>query len=237
MLAVLEQLLVVQDRDSKIRDLEKLLARLPLDEQQAKKRLAGNEAALADAKAKYSENEVAIKNLQLQVGTCQQTIGRLKTQQYETRKNEEFRALGHEIERYQTQINGLEDQELELMEKGEALKATLTEATASLANTKKLVEEELSKLSARQQSVTEELAGLRAERLNLTKTIEPTVFSFYDRLSKNKGNGVVRVDNKSGVCGGCHVKVTTATLHKARAEKEVTHCDYCGRLLYVIEDD
>ena len=40
---------------------------------------------------------------------------RLKTQQYQTRKNDEFQAIGHEIERYENEIRKIEDEELELM--------------------------------------------------------------------------------------------------------------------------
>ena len=59
------------------------------------------------------------KSLELDVGTRSESIARLKTQQYETRKNDEFSAMGREIERYQNEISALEDQELELMEQAD----------------------------------------------------------------------------------------------------------------------
>ena len=39
--------------------------------------------------------EVDRKKLELDVGTRQESIARLKTQQYQTRKNDEFQAIGH----------------------------------------------------------------------------------------------------------------------------------------------
>ena len=65
------------------------------------------------------------KNLELDVGTRNESIARFKTQQYETRKNDEFSAMGREIERYQKEISALEDQELELMEQADVLKAQI----------------------------------------------------------------------------------------------------------------
>ena len=59
------------------------------------------------------------KRLELDVGTRNESIARLKTQRYETRKNDEFSAMGREIERYQNEISALEDQELELMEQAD----------------------------------------------------------------------------------------------------------------------
>src|ERR1051326_5586893 len=74
-------------------------------------------------KQKARQVEVDRKNLELDVGTRAESIARLKTQQYQTRKNDEFRAIGHEIERYENEIRKLEDQELELMIEADKLKA------------------------------------------------------------------------------------------------------------------
>ena len=66
--------------------------------------------------------EVDRKRLELDVGTRNESIARLKTQQYQTRKNDEFQAMGNEIQRYEDEIRKLEDQELELMEQVDKLK-------------------------------------------------------------------------------------------------------------------
>ena len=89
----------------------------------AKARLAAATAAVAAAKDEVNHNEVAIKNLEIQIQTRRDTIVKLKTQQFETRKNEEFTALAHEATRYEGDVAKLEDEEMVLMEKGEALKA------------------------------------------------------------------------------------------------------------------
>src|SRR5205085_846568 len=87
--------------------------------------------------------EVDRKNLELDVGTRQQSIARLRTQQYETRKNDEFRAIGHEIERYTKEISTIEDQELELMEQADKLKAELSTEEKKATATKDSVSRQL----------------------------------------------------------------------------------------------
>src|SRR5687768_8737937 len=116
MLPVVQQLLVLQDRDQRIISLSKDLKNIPVLQERAKGRLADDEAAVAAALARVREVEIKIKNLELDVQTRRTSITRLKEQQFATRKNEEFRAMNHEIERYEKDISGLEDQELELME-------------------------------------------------------------------------------------------------------------------------
>lgn len=65
MLAVLEELLVLQDRDQKIRNLEKQIERIPKEEAGSRSRLAADETALKAAKDAVQSNEVAIKKLEL----------------------------------------------------------------------------------------------------------------------------------------------------------------------------
>ena len=86
MLPELEKLLVVQDRDTKIKNLQRDIERIPLEGSKAEGRLADDKAAVDSAKETVQNNEVAMKNLELEVETCKQTLIRLKTQQFETKK-------------------------------------------------------------------------------------------------------------------------------------------------------
>lgn len=237
MLPELEKLLVIQDRDEKIREARKEMDRIPLDEDKANSRLSDDNAAVAAAKTAAQENEVAIKTCELEVETCQQTRLRLKTQQFETRKNEEFSALGGEIERYEKQIEELEDGQLELMEKAETLKSDHTDATEKLAATQKLVDEELADLKQRQAVSQKALDEIISERKTLASQVDPDTLDLYERLTKKKGIVIVRVDDITMMCGGCHMRVTTQTFHHARAEQEIVHCEQCNRILYVIDHD
>jgi len=234
MLPEIKQLLVIQDRDQKIARLEKELKRIPLEENQANERLDDDKAAVTAAQEAFASNEVTTNKFQLDAQTRRDTITKLKTQQFETRKNEEYRAFGNEIERYEKEISTLEDQELELMEQGEQLKATLTKANAGLTSTQKLVDEELAQLAQRKKSCESQIADLKTERDTLGQDIETELLDQYDRLLKNKKDGVV-VPLNHGICGGCHMKVTSATFHSVKASMAITQCENCGRILYLGE--
>jgi uncharacterized protein len=143
MLPEIESLLILQSKDQAIRKLQRELTRIPLEEGNARSRLSGDQAAVASFKEKLQTNEIAIKNLELDIATRRTTILRLKTQQFETKKNEEYTALGNEVVRYEGEVSGLEDRELALMEIAENLKADLDNAKAKLDACQILVDEEL----------------------------------------------------------------------------------------------
>jgi uncharacterized protein len=202
MLPEVTTLLVLQDRDLKLRRLRLDLKKAPELEARAKEAVA--------------LNEVAINKIELDIGTRRTSISRLKGQQLITRKNEEFRALEHEIDRYTADVSTLEDSQLVLMEKGENLRAVVATATTSLAETQAVVDAELAQLALKQTTAREQISSLEAER--------------YDRIFASKAPAVVPLDN--GICGGCHMKVTATTLGNVKADKSLNYCEQCARLLY-----
>ena len=120
-----------------MRQMEAELRSLPLERRSLEDQSTAASASLEASKDKARHVEVQKKNLELDIATRNESIARLRTQQYETRKNDEFAAMGRKIERYQKEISDLEDQELNLMEQADLLKAqtameeTQTSATKS----------------------------------------------------------------------------------------------------------
>ena len=234
MLPEITKLLQLQERDQRIRKLQKELKDIPKHEAAAKTQLAGDQAAVETASQNVKEIEVKIKGLELDIQTRQNSIKRLQDQQFETRKNDEFRALGHEIERYQKDVSGIEDKELEQMEKLETSRTVLKEAQARLAATQGQVDEELKVLGERAEGVKKRLAELESERRDLAGPIEPTALALYDRLFTKKPDAAV-VPLENGICGGCHMKVVLGTIQELRSSQQPTQCDSCGRILYLVE--
>lgn len=234
MLPEITKLLKLQERDQRIRQLQKELKDIPRLEAQARTQLAGDQAAVEAAALRIKEIEVTIKGVELDVQTRQNSIKRLHDQQFETRKNDEFQALGHEIQRYQKDVTALEDTELEHMEALEAAKGVLKEAQARLAVTQGRVNEELQALAERIAGVKSRLGGLEEERKALTEPVEPAALDLYSRLFAKKPDAAV-VALENGICGGCHMKVVLGTVQQLRAGETITQCESCGRILYLVE--
>jgi uncharacterized protein len=230
----LEQLLVLQDRQQKIRQIQNETKTLPLQRKHLEEQLAANAAALEAIKQKARQVEVDRKRMELDVGTRTTSIARLKTQQYETRKNDEFQALGHEIERYEKEIQQIEDQELELMEQADNLKVEIAGEEKKTSAAKESITRQLADLETKGKTLQGRLEELTTERGEIAAKIDEDVLSRFERLFASKGDAAI-VALEHEVCTGCHMKVTTQTVVQVKAGKEIVSCEQCGRILYIAE--
>jgi predicted nucleic acid-binding Zn-ribbon protein len=236
MLPEVEKLLRVQHHDQKIKSIDKELAGIPVEAEDIRDRLVADQRAVEAAKGELQQTEVAIKNLELDVSTRRTTIGKLKVQQFETRKNEEYQRMGVEIERYAAEIAALEDREMELMEKADAQKKALEQARARLAEKEVEVKEELEDLESLAVKLKSDRSAEWAERDRLGEGIDSAVLDNYHRLFKSK-NGIAVAGLVDEVCQGCHMKVVKSTVIDVKAENHLAHCENCGRILYWWTDE
>ena len=227
----LEQLLVLQDRQQKIKQIQTEIKTLPLQKKNLDSQLAASAASVEALKQKAREVEMHRKKLELDVGTRTESITRLKTQQYQTRKNDEFQAMGHEIERYENEIRKLEDEELELMEQTDKLKAEIDVEEKKAKTTKESITRQLADLEEKSKTLGGRLQELTKESAELATKIDEDLLDRFNRLFESKGDAAV-VAVEHGICTGCHMKVTTATAMQVKAGKEIVSCEQCGRILF-----
>ena len=227
----LEQLLILQDRDQKIRQIRTEVETVPLRRTSLETQLAASRSSVETLKQRSRQVEVDRKKLELDVGTRTETISRLKTQQYQTRKNDEFQAIGHEIERYENEIKKIEDDELELMVLADKVRADLTEEEKKAVAIQQSIARQTVDLDEKSKALESQLQQLTTERSELAGKIDEDLLARFERLFKSKGDAAV-VAIEHGVCMGCHMKVTTATTAQVKAGKEIVSCENCGRILY-----
>lgn len=224
-------LLILQDRDTKILTLSKEIESTPIQIQAANTRLATVQATVDRSKASMMDIEKQIKSLEIDVETRRTTIERLKTQQFETRKNEEFRALGNEIIRYENEVSSLEDQELELMEAAESAKSKLEEARERLKTVDASVSKEVADLNERKTNREAQLSDVAADRKVKSEAVDSDWLTLYNKILARTPPAVVPVAH--GTCGGCHMKLVGNDASNARSGAGVPQCSSCGRILYV----
>ncbi|HVF71977.1 MAG TPA: C4-type zinc ribbon domain-containing protein [Chthoniobacterales bacterium] len=234
MQAELEQLLVLQNRQQKIRQIQTEIKTVPQQRQHLEAQLAASAASLSALKQKVQHLEMDRKKLELDAGTRRESINRLKTQQYETRKNDEFRAMGNEIERYEKEIHNIEDQELELMDETEKLKVEVAAEEKKAGAARESIARQMADLEEKGKTLESRLSQLTAERAELAARVEEDLLDQFERLFTSKGDAAV-VALEHEVCTGCHMKVTTQTAHRVKNGKEIVSCEQCGRILYAAD--
>lgn len=234
MLDSVRDLLILQDRDQRITRLQKELDNHPIEEARANAHLAGDTASLKDASDAVKAAELRVKKVEMNAETRRTSIQRLQTQQFETRKNEEFNALGHEIERYKREVDELETQELEAMEEVDGLRVKQKAAEAVLAKTQGVVNDDLVAIKQRHIEKQAQLEEVKLEREKLVLNVDEEMIPLYEKLMRSK-DGKAIATLHAGKCTGCNIKVIAATLISLHQEKEITQCENCGRILSVDE--
>ena len=232
---IIEKLLILQDRDRRILRIREQLARIEPERQLFQSKAASAQAGLDTAKLKVKQTETDRKKLELEAESKKQQIEKYALQQFQTKKNEEYRALAHEIETCKEEITRLEDQQLELMEQIEAFQKQAAGATREAEESRKVAESKLKDIAAGEQNLRAELSGLESNRDQLTAAIEERALRQYERLLRNKGDNVV-VGIQHGVCGGCHMKFPVQLMVSCQAARELVTCPNCGRILYYTPD-
>lgn len=231
MLPVIENLLVLQDRDRKIMRVEAELANLGPERIALDKRAQAAQAQAEAGKTKAKQLESDRKKLELDVEAKKGLIEKYSLQQFQTKKNDEFKALNHEIDTCKADIFKIEDQQLALMEKGEAAAAQVAAAAKTSSELLKNVEKQMAALAERETNLKRQLEELRSDYSKLSEAVSEDVRPRYERLKKSKGtNAVVGVEH--GVCGGCHMKLAKQVVLTCQAQQEIVGCPNCGRILY-----
>jgi predicted nucleic acid-binding Zn-ribbon protein len=228
----MRDLLVLQDRDIRLAKAERELQHIPLEIEQVERRLKEQSKQLEELKAATRQIEADRKKLELEVGTKRTQIGRYKTQQLETRKNEEFAALNHEIERAEKDISGLDDQQIELMEKYEAAQKEVAVEADKVKQFENAANVRKGELKGKEAGLKAQLEEMKAKVAEAEAVIEPVILGRYRRILASKKDAAIAQVVHDDTCGGCHMKLTHQTALSARGGASLVACDDCGRLLY-----
>ena len=235
MLETIEKLLILQERDRQLHRVQHELAHVGPERDSLTSKAASTQSQLDAAKTRVKQIESERKRLELDIEAKKTLIEKYANQQLQTRKNEEYRALAHEIEMAKDAIFKIEDLEIGLMEQAEVAQKEVVRATQEAAAAKKLVDAQISLINQREVNLKKEFAELQNGRAELAVVVDETVRNRYDRLLKSKGDNIV-VGINHGVCGGCHMKLPAQNLVTAKSQQEVAACPNCGRILYFSSD-
>ncbi len=235
MLEAIEKLLVLQDRDRRLIRLQAETADIPPQRERLQNQRAAAEKMFEDARQRTLRLETERKKLELEAEAKRELIARYSAQQWQTRKNEEYKALAHEIETCREAISALEDQQLELMEQIEAADSEARRLGEELSRIRADIDHQLEQLAQAEARLSAQLANAATARSEFAATLDPALLTRYERILRNKGGNVV-VGIQRGVCGGCHMKLARQDVINTQAQREIVHCSNCGRILYYTRD-
>lgn len=144
-----------------------------------------------------------------------------------------------ELEDLEVELKSLKVHSTRLEERTLASMMELEEARAELQQAKGTLDEveqewltRKSDLATRRESLLGDLSSLRNRRDELSKGIEKSYLSIYDRIrSSHRGQAVAKVERNT--CHGCRITLPTREVQRARTSNDLVFCGSCGRILHV----
>ena len=226
----LDKLLILQDRDGKRLSLEAQLKANPRDIAAVEQKIAAEKAAIDSARAEMKELEVKKKTLETEIGAADEKVRKYRTQQLSVKKNDEYQALGHEIENAEAAISALEEKELGIMYSIDEAKKKFAAAEAVLKQNIAGHEARIRDLRTRETSLVSELTQAQADVAEFRGPIDVPSLRIYDRIAARGLPACVPM--REGKCGGCHLKVSSEVESDSRKSDKLATCDQCGRIVY-----
>ena len=231
--AAIESLLILQHRDTRRVDLEAQLKAVPMDITLVERDIGEEKGAIDAARTGLRELESKKKLLETEIGSAEQTLAKYRTQQLSLKKNDEYQAMGHEIETVQGQISEMEGRELEIMFSIDVAKKKFADAEAVLKQNISGHEARIRMLRERGESLAAELKTAQAEVAAARAPVEAGWLRSYDRMAVRGLPAIVPI--RGSKCGGCHLKVSSEVESAARGKGDPSQpvtCDQCGRIVY-----
>lgn len=199
--------------------------------------LAGAEAAVRAAKDALVHSETAAGDLDRDIRRLERDVDavRARTERdrglLTTAGARQASDLQHELETLARRQAVLEDEQLEIMERREALDADLEHARGELAT----AEQHLADVGTRRDDELADIdaaeGGRTRDRAAVAAGVDADLLAAYERRRAQQGVGAALLRERR--CGACRLELDRTALSALRnaPPDEVVHCEECGVIL------
>tara|TARA_B100000287_G_C20662106_1_gene790513 strand:- start:757 stop:1461 length:705 start_codon:yes stop_codon:yes gene_type:complete len=227
----MEQLVRLQDIDTKLRDLNDLLGDLPskVDELDIREQSIKNE--IDGDKDKLKNLEVDINKKELDLNSNSIKIDKLKDQLFLVTNNKQYDALMTEIDHLKEQKSKCETESIELLEEKEKTIENIKNMESDLVSLSGDLADRKNKLKSAISDSADQKSNLENMRKKELEGIDSSILSIYDNVIQAR-DGIAVVPLAGSGCGGCGAHVPPQKVTEIRANTGMHRCDMCGRFLY-----
>jgi len=144
----------------------------------------------------------------------------------------ELESMEKEVEMLDRQKGKLEERILELYDIVESRKSDLANAQASLKQWEANLAGHLEKARQDAATLTARIQELTKAREQALPGLNPALVKRYESMRQRSG-GVVVSKVEAENCSACHTQIITGLMRELQADKTISTCENCGRLLYL----
>lgn len=228
-------LLELQLLDSEILQANTKLKSLPEIEQllHIDKRITSANEELANVKAEADQIGLELRRGEVDVETVTDRIKKDEARLSSGNATpKELEQLQHEIESLKKRQSDLEEIELEIMVKNEAITARFNTLSTDLASLETLKTEINQRLTSATTEINLIILSKTTARSEVTGKIEKPLLDIYEKVRTSTG-GVGAATLVGDKCGGCNLTINAVEMNriKALAKDELLRCEECRRIL------
>ena len=230
----IEKLLIVQSKDIALQKLQQEIERIPKERAKIEGLIEEENASIEKAKSDLNVKEVERNDLDSLIKLRESDIAKFKTQQLEVKKNEEYRALTHQIDQALEEISELEVKEIEIMYSIDEDKVTFEQAKAEIDKRIDQQTKKLTELESRLKQLKSDVHLAEANYFESREPVNQEILEVYDRTKTQVKRppyiSAIEIQN----CSGCHLRVSNEVLGLVLSGEEIATCDQCPRIVYKI---
>ena len=235
-MAVIDQIILLQDVDNKLFEINKILGDLPKQVQELTDQQESTTQSLADKEELLKTTTVDIQTSETLIATTENKVNMLKDKLIDgsISNNKEYDAMMDTIDFEKNIIFEKENELLVLMETKENLSKEIDEDKAALDGIIKELNDKKDALNAKMEEVSEEDSALKIERESIVKDIDIETREQYSQIYKAR-KGLVVAEILDNNCEGCGAYIPPQIVNEALA-KQTVFCGTCSRFLYKSEN-
>tara|TARA_B110000008_G_scaffold25512_1_gene23013 strand:- start:27 stop:734 length:708 start_codon:yes stop_codon:yes gene_type:complete len=234
-MAVIDQIILLQDVDNKLFEINKLLGDLPNQVQELTDQQEYTTQSLADKEELLKTTSVDIQTSETLIATTQEKVNTLKDKLIDgsISNNKEYDAMMDTIDFEKNIIFDKENELLVLMETKENLSKEIDEDKAALDGIIEELNTKKESLNKKVDDVSEEKNALAKERDSIVVGIDADTLDQYVQIYEAR-SGVACSEILDNNCEGCGGYIPPQIVNEALA-KSIVNCGTCSRFLHKSE--
>jgi hypothetical protein len=234
--AALEQLIALQNAETRIRKLTAEIEAIP--------------QRRADIEKEFEQHAFEVRELEKKRDDARQERARLEKEIAETHAKAERAERNLKIARNETQytaaireadaarkhISNLETQILEKMELIDKTEATLKKHEPEIERLRNEMEANLKAFEEQTKNQIEELEQIKTKREEIYNSMPKNVSATFNRIATRIRDGIAVAEVKNAACSACFMALRPQMFAEIRRGDEIITCENCNRILYYIAD-
>jgi predicted nucleic acid-binding Zn-ribbon protein len=212
-------------------DLRDRVERGPKQIRAREANVAQLDAALAAARERAKQTQMALDRKQLDLKAGEQKVLDLRVKLNAANSNREYQALIEQIAAAEMAGSVLSDEIIEGLDKIDLLTAAVKEAEQHVAAGKQDMEKTRRSIEETASTIRADITRLEGELAAAEQALPADLKNDYQRVVRSKGADSLAIAD-DGVCAGCGQQITLNMQNELKLSRLV-FCKSCGRLLYL----